>query len=464
MKPPVESKGNGKFIGLPQGTFQSYAVSCDWKFALECFDREDQAMKHRKIIGCLLPAFLLLVGLAGTSGVIHAQDNPGFDRELLKVQDQLLLRSGAVLEGLIASENITKTEPISFETTAGEKMLVDPKLIDKVKKIDTISQRYNAAVDKMKDNAQGHRDMITWCEEQERGRLRFQNQIEFHRKRILVFDPDDRPARTKLGYVYLKDENRWVNEDQFWSMQGYTRRGPRWNSNLHNLTQDQLDQNKGELFAKRKKFSAWKSRLRRMSKLEAVNSLVSMADPQLMPHIYQAYVETKDPELRALYVEVFASARPTTSSAVSGLITAFMDDRSDITLDYLKQDDFNQKQIATLLTKFLVSKNNATVQRAGYALGELGSTNAILALAKALQTRHQVRAAINNSGAQRVQGNAGGDGFQFGGQKAASANVNNEEVLGALKKITGQDFGYSETAYQKWFIQNYTHVDLKARR
>ena len=421
-------------------------------------------MNHRKIISCLLPAFLLLVGLAGTTRVIRAQDNGGFDRELLKVQDQLLLRSGVVLEGLIASETIAKTEPVSFETIAGEKMLVDPKLIDKVKKVDAVAQRYNAAVDKMKDSAQGHRDMVTWCEEQERGRIRFQNQIKFHRKRILVFDPNDRPTRTKLGYVYLKEENRWVDEDQFWSTQGYVRRGGRWNSNLHKATQDRVDQVQGQLATKKKKLNAWKSRLRRMSKLEAINNLVSIADAQLMPHIYETYAGTKDPALRGLYVEAFASARPTTTSAVLGLITAFMDDGDDIALDYLKQDDFNQKQIATQLAKFLVSKNNATVQRAAYALGELNSTHAILALAKALQTKHLIRPGNNNTGAQRVQGNAGGESFGFGGSKPVSRVFRNEEVLDALKKITGQDFGYSEAAYQKWFIQNYTHVNLKARR
>ena len=141
-----------------------------------------------------------------------------------------------------------------------------------------------------------------------------------------------------------------------------------------------------------------------------------------------------------------------------------MDDGDDIALDYLKQDDFNQKQIATQLAKFLVSKNNATVQRAAYALGELNSTHAILALAKALQTKHLIRPGNNNTGAQRVQGNAGGESFGFGGSKPVSRVFRNEEVLDALKKITGQDFGYSEAAYQKWFIQNYTHVNLKARR
>ena len=417
-------------------------------------------MNHRKISSCLLPAFLLLLGLVGTTRVIRAQDNGGFDRELLKVQDQLLLRSGAVLEG-----TITKTEPINFETISGEKLVVDPKLIDRVNKTDEVSQQYNAAVDKMKDNAQGHRDMITWCEAQERGRLRFQNQIQFHRRRILVFDPDDRATRTKLGYAYLKSEGRWVDEDQFWSTQGYTRRGGRWNSNLHKVTQDQLDQVEGQLVIKKKKFSAWKSRLRRMSKLEAINGLVSIADTQLMPYLYDTYAKkTKDPAVRALYVEAFASARPTTLTAVRGLIFAFMEDENDIALDYLKQDDFSQKQVATLLTRFLVSKNNADVQRAAYALGELGSTSAILALAKALQTKHLISPGNNNTGAQRVQGNAGGESFGFGGSKPVSRVFNNEEVLGALKKITGQDFGYSEAAYQKWFIQNYTHVGLKARR
>ncbi len=421
-------------------------------------------MNHRTTIVCLLPAALLLVGFVGTTRVISAQDNGGLDRQTLKIQDQLLMNSGAILKGLIGETPAAKTEPVTFKSIAGETMLIDQKLIDKVVKLDDVARRYNAAIDEMNDNAQGHRDMVTWCEEQERGRSRFKNQIMFHRKRILVFEPDDRLTRKKLNYVFLKDENRWVDEDQFWSTQGYTRRGPRWNSNLHQTTQTKVQQAEDELNAKKKKFSAWRKNLRRMSRLEAVNSLVAIADPQLMPHIYQTYSDSKDTELRSVYTEVFAAARPTTSAAISGLITAFMDDRSDISLDYLQQDDFNKKQIATFLTKFLVSKNNGTVQRAGYALGELKSTNAILALAKALRTKHQTQVAKNNTGAQRVQGNAGGEGFQFGGQKAAFADFNNEAILAALKKITGQDFGYSEQAYQKWYVQNYAPIGLKARR
>jgi len=267
-------------------------------------------MNHPKKISCLVLALLFLVS---TASFVDAQDDGGFNREYLKIQDQLLLQSGALLQGVIAAVPEDKLEPVSFESAAGDTMLIDRKLISKIEKVDAVSQRYNDAIDTMKDDAQSHRDMIAWCEEQERGRTRFRSQIMFHRKRIIFFEPNDRSARTKLGYVFLKDDKRWVNEDQFWGAQGYARRGAKWNSTLHNQTEKKLD-DRGDIWeAKRKKFGSWKRNLRRMSRREAVDSLVAIADPQLMPHLLKEFKDSKDGQLRAVYTEVFALARPTTS-------------------------------------------------------------------------------------------------------------------------------------------------------
>jgi len=417
-------------------------------------------MHHLKKNASLALALLCLVA---TANLGHAQDDIGFDRDLLKVQDQLLLKSGALLTGIIEVVSEDKSEPVSFESSAGDTMLLDRVLISKIEKVDSIAQRYNDALDRMKDDAQSHRDMITWCEEQERGRARFRSQILFHRKRILFFEPNDRPTRSKLGYTFLKNENRWVDEDQFWSQQGYN---PKGDSKLFDQTQGRLAEIDALLTTKRKKFGNWQRNLRRMSHREAVDGLVAIADPQLMPEIYKKFSNTDDQRLRAVYAEVFATARPTTTTAIQGLVTAVMDDRSDIALDYLLQDDFNRTVTANFLTKFLNPKTNTNrkIQRAGYALGELEATSAILSLSKALVTNHQATAARNNSGATRTQGAAGGESFEFGNQKATFRNVRNEAVLGALRKITGQDFGFSEEAYQKWYVENYTHVGLKARR
>ena len=407
------------------------------------------------------PLALGLLFLATSSTPALAQNDAGFDRDLLKIQDQLLLKSGASLAGIIAVVPDDRSEPISFESSNGDTMLLDRELISKIEKVDSVAQRYNAAVDKMKDNAQAHRDMVSWCEEQDRGRVRFKSQILFHRKRIIFFEPDDRPTRSKLGHTFLKDENRWVDREQFWSQQGYNAKG---DSKLYDETLEQIAAANEQLAAKRKKFGNWKRSLRRMSRREAVDSLVAIADPQLMPEIYKKFSETKDKALREVYAEVFATARPTTTAAVQGLVTAAMDDRSDIALDYLLQEDFNRVQIANFLTQFLKSKDNSEIQRAAYALGELKATNAILALSRALITNHQISAATQNSGATRTQGNAGGSINQFGSKEAEFRDFRNEAVSDALRKITGQEFGYSEKAYQKWYVENYTHVNLKARR
>ena len=406
-------------------------------------------------------SFLLALLILSSTNTVRAQDEVGFDRDLLKLQDQLQLKSGASLSGIVGVVPEDRSEPVSFESSEGDSMLIDRTLISKIEKADAVAQRYNDAVDRMKDNAQSHRDMITWCEEQERGRIRFKSQILFHRKRILLFEPDDRATRSKLGYKLLKDEDRWVNEDQFWAQQGYNSKK---DSKLYVEMLDKLEANDELLNAKRKKFSRWQRNLRRMSQREAVDGLVAISDPQIMPEIYKKFSETKDKRVRAVYAEVFATARPTTSAAIKGLVTAVMDDRSDIALDYLQQDGFNRKQVAAELAKFLTSSDNRRIQRAGYALGELESTHAILALSQVLITRHQTSAATQNSGATRTQGNAGGESFQFGNKDATFADFPNEAVLNALKKITGQDFGYSEKAYQKWYVDTFTHVSLKARR
>ena len=415
-------------------------------------------MNHLKTTASLVLALLLLAAIANSA---KAQNDVGFDRDTLKIQDQLLLKSGASLTGIIGDAPADRSEPISFESSSGDTMLLDRALISKIEKVDSVAQRYNDALSQMKDDAQSHRDMITWCEGQERGRARFRSQILFHRKRILFFEPNDRPTRSKLGFTYLKDENRWVNKEQYWSQQGYSQKG---DSLLFDETQENLAEFDEQLISKRKKFGTWQRGLQRMSHREAVDSLVAIADRQLMPEIYKKFSDTKEAKLRAVYAEVFATARPTTTSAIQGLVTAVMDDRSDIAIDYLRQEDFSRLQTATFLTKFLASKKNREIQRAAFALGELEATNAIVLLSKALVTKHQTSAASSNSGATRTQGNAGGESFSFGNKEATFGNFRNEAVLGALKKITGQDFGYSKEAYQKWYVQNYTHVDLKARR
>ena len=50
-----------------------------------------------------------------------------------------------------------------------------------------------------------------------------------------------------------------------------------------------------------------------------------------------------------------------------------------------------------------------------------------------------------------------------GGPQSRSEMVQNDESRVALKKITGEDFGFDEAAWQAWFLENYTLYDIDVR-
>ena len=411
----------------------------------------------------LLNILIFVVALPNwISMAARADDIDSFDRDSLRINDRIILKSGESINGKLISAEEKK--PVKFRTADGIELELDRKLISKVDKSDAVAKRYNEFLSTLEDTAKSHRELVEWCKEQDNGRLRFKNQILFHNKRVVKLDPNDRKARRELGYSYLKDENRWVDEDQFWTGQGYVRQGAAWVPQLQDRVEQQKGQDNDQYSARKQKFNLWKRKLRRMSAAEAISTLLAIADRSIMPDIYSEYEDEKNPAIKSVFIEVFASARPVHSLQVKGLVDAVVIGNSDKALDYLMQDDFNQRLAAEYLTTFLTDKLNNRVQRAAFALGEMDSQYSILALANALVTKHKV-APGSNGRMSTTFGNAGGGSQQFGGNKKPTyATVENNEVRVALKKITQQDFGFSKQAYQRWYINHYTVVGMKARR
>lgn len=420
--------------------------------------RNTDAMKTR--LACRTLVILFFVSI---SSVSSAKDDRGFDLDSLKIVDQVLLKSGETLSGTILKIEDDRKAPVSFRTSDGVDLVLERKLISKVVKTDEVSQRYNGMISELADDAASHRDMVTWCKQQDNGSIRFKRQIVFHNKQIIRFEPNDAAARRELDYKFLKDENRWVPENQFWTSQGYVRSGAKWIPRLRHRIDQNKDQANEVYSARKQKLNLWSRNLRKMSAAEAIASLLAIAEPNLMPDIYANYQEETNPAIKAVYIEVFASARPLHNLQIKGLVDAVINLNSDKALDYLMQEDFNKRLASEYLTSFLQNKSNLKINRAAFALGELQSRYSILALANALITKHKV--AQGDPGRMSTSfNNVTGGSQQFGTKKIAPVPIQNVAVLDALKKITEQDLGYSKTAYQRWYIKNYTVVGLKARR
>ncbi len=90
----------------------------------------------------------------------------------------------------------------------------------------------------------------------------------------------------------------------------------------------------------------------------------------------------------------------------------------------------------------LKSSNNDRVNFAGYALGKLEASEAILPLIMALVTKHTIAVQQNN--------NYNPESFSTGGPKTQTVEAKNEQVRNALAQITGQgSLGYDRSGLDR---------------
>ena len=415
-----------------------------------------------------------VIAVCWTLVAVHCSfaDDTDIDVESLKVRDELRLKSGVILKGTLIKESVSDgKKTVTFETENGDVLTIKlSQLVEGkgVRTVDEAGKRYNDHLDKLVDTAQFHHDLVTWCLEQDGGSTVFKDQIRFHRHRIMELDPNDEKVRQQLGYRYISAIGKWVREEQYWNSIGYVQDDAAWVSTL------QRRQNKAIKSARKSppgslaKFRTWQRKQKRMSLQQAQVELLSFTDPALLSKLYDEIQREKNPRLRAIYTEAFGKFPHPVS--VRGLVAMFMDDQSDRALDLLKQEGFDRNAATVQLAAFLNPNDtsyeaNARINRAAFGIGELKTTGAILRLADVLMTVHVIKPAGNPGRMNIGFGNNGVNGMQMGGNgKATKARASNKSVLKALRDITEQNFGYDKTDWQRWYLENYTHRDLKARR
>ena len=130
------------------------------------------------------------------------------------------------------------------------------------------------------------------------------------------------------------------------------------------------------------------------------------------------------------------------------------------------------------MTEFLPSNTNSNqvINSAANAIRELApqdvSSNPTqlrdvkLRLTDALVTTHVIpkAGAIPEGRFELNQNNAGPASFTAGGgPQTEEVQLRNGSVLSALKKLTGQDYGYNEDRWEEYFVENYSLVDATVR-
>ena len=429
-------------------------------------------MTHRGFnsIFALAQLVLCLAIVLSAQSTIVGQLTP-FDRESVKIRDSVKLRTGVRLHGKIIKEGKDeKGRDFTIIKTENQSTLkLDKRFVGDTHVVDDDDKIYNNKIKIMDDTAQHHWSAVKWCEDQRSGAIRYKDQIDFHLNRIMLLDPNDTRVRHRLDYDYLEEQDRWVPRKLYWSSLGYRSRGKAWVPKLQDDVNQFADTTKSNLGDLKSRFSVWKRNVSvgRLSQAELEKELFSIAEPLSVPMLFKESKKVSDPAIAALYVEAFGKIA--SGSAAQALVYFSVEGgpNRERALDLLLQEHYQPSFVAGHLARYFDPNkySNETLQRAAFNVGEVNDINSVLPLVGVLSTKHVIAPADDPG---RLTSTFSGDGqlsgFSTGGSGGPkTVVVQNKNTLGALRKLSGEDFGFDPDQWKKWYVETHNQTDVNVR-
>jgi hypothetical protein len=218
----------------------------------------------------------------------------------------------------------------------------------------------------------------------------------------------------------------------------------------------------------------WTIRLERLRKRlddprqaeAATEEIREIADPFAVPALAAALGKERMPRVRADYVEALSHIRG--PEAMTALVSVAVDHADPETriLAAERLVDIGPEMAAQAIAGALGGADNARINRAAEALGRLGSVSAVGPLIGALETEHMV--VVGGSGPEgsttATFTPSGGGLSMGGGPKRQKSRVQNQRVLEALVKITGENFDWNTAAWRAWQANRQVPNDFDPRR
>ena len=383
--------------------------------------------------------------------------------------DTIQLKSGLEIRGhYLRESNESGKTYILFRTMDGATWKLEKKrVIKRVTPADDLDREYLDKLKQLADTPDGHWAIYHWLGRQPSGKTRFREERRYHLRRITELDPSDARAFNLLGFRNIDGD--WVPEDLLFSHHGYVRVGSKWVSRLHvesTRRREQSRQTKGELAVA---LQRWRRHvLGREPSRVAQQKLFELANPLSLSKIDEMANKESDPQVRKLFIEAIGTV--STPHARNLLVKYALLDPSEAVRQraaiLLEQDAYSPYDTTTVAAAYLAHPDNRIVRRTAELIGHLKADNAPFYLKDVLVTSHVVTTG-NQPGRTAATFSPDGNLNSFGmggGPTHKKVEVTNENVLAILRELTGEDFGYDEALWKRWYVQNYTVEEEDLRR
>ncbi len=416
-------------------------------------------MLNNKKTRKLLPTFF--IGITVTVG-FHSTG-------ILRAADVLVLKSGGRIQGQFITPLTEEDMTYRFRTSDGIVIKIRREEVSQVEKRGAQSglEEYVQKKKEMPDTVEGNLEMARWCAENQ-----FLSQRKAHYERVLELDFENEDARRALGYKKMLD-GEWRMPDVEMEEQGKVKYKGRWISTQEKELMEKQTEEKNKTKKLASNIKKWVKSLGTAKETNALAELENLRAPLAVPGIQKAYESEKRPAARKVLIKCLG--RIGTQMALNSLLQIAVDEKEE-ELRLTALDNLTPSKNSGTVDYFVMrlspqKSTNPQINHAAYALGELNDSSAIPALIEALITTHKFQVVTGNqngqttAGAGRSSTGGSGMGFSMGSSThTVSQNIQNQEVLEALKKITGVNFMYDKMSWIRWYQQSTGGADATIRR
>ena len=395
--------------------------------------------------------------------------------------DLITLKSGGELRGQIqAAKDSKATTPYVIKTLAGSVVEVARDEVESITRRRVAIEEYEVRVKETADSVEAQWELAEWCRERS-----MTPQRRTHLERIVEIDPRHDRAHRGLGHVY--EQGRWTTQDEIMSARGYVKHKGRWV-----LPQELalMDEEKRETEGEKawfKKIKMWQGWLADNGKQdrqqEAFRGLMSIDDPHAVPALIKTFYGAALEDQRLMYVRILRQIDG--EKAAGALVLQSLHDQSDVvrTAAVAGITPVHREKAILAYVGALKHGENQVVLNAGEALGTIGDRAVVPALIDALVTTHRYKVTVPGGAGTTVSMSADGSpvpsgislppeiagmlltgqlpfGVQVGPQPGVvskQVTVNRDEqnvtVLTALQNLTGENLGYDELLWKRWWTE-----------
>ncbi len=405
--------------------------------------------------------------------------------------DVVKLRNGGLIRGEVTSKPTGKQKSkecstVTVKTILGGVVEVPNSTVVEIVQRAKVLERYELLKRLTPDTVEGHRELAIWCKNQ-----KLEEQRREQLQQILRLKPDDTPAHLALGHI--KVGHQWFSReeyDRFMQAQGYVYYQGRYVTvQERELLEEKTSftQKERDWFSKIRIWYRWLKGTKPKQRRLAWNKLRSVQDPAAVRALCHFLGKDADVAVRRLLATLLG--RIHSEQAFQKLVQLTLQDHApSVRLAAVKELSKRQwcEQARAVFRGALKSKSNLVVRHAAEALGEIGTSADVPSLIEAIVTVHSYRVPVTTYAPTYCFSTDGS--FQIGGvptvplppeveialrtgqlpygvvvtpdPRALAARQTrlvrvqvrqeNPEVVGALQKLTGQNFGFDRQAWWQW--------------